>query len=50
MVGIEERVGGDFPSLVPGDVLLVNEDAHELRNRKRGMRLCTEVKVNMRCK
>ena len=29
MVGKEERVGDDLPSVVPRNLLLVNEDTHE---------------------
>ena len=32
VVGVEERVGGNLPGGVPGHVLLVDEDAHELDN------------------
>ena len=39
MVRVEERVGRDLPRLVPRDVLLVDEDAHELGDRERRVRV-----------
>lgn len=35
MVREEERVGDDIPGLVPGDVLLVDEDAHQFGDGER---------------
>ena len=32
VVGEEEHVGDDLPGFVPRNLLLVNENAHELRN------------------
>ena len=41
MVGEEERVRRDLPGEVPGNVLLVNEDTHELGDSKRRVGLRT---------
>ena len=35
VVGKEERVGDDIPGGIPWDILLIEEDTHELRNGKR---------------
>lgn len=34
MVGVEEDVGDDRPGLLPVEVLLVKEDAHQLGDGK----------------
>lgn len=34
MVGVTERAADDAPRLVPGLAFLVDEDTHELDNRK----------------
>ena len=38
MVGVEERVGGDVPGVVPLEILLVQENTHQLGDRER--RVC----------
>ncbi len=45
VVRVEERVSRDLPSLVPWDILLVNEDAHEFGDRKCRVRLRSNLKV-----
>ena len=39
MVREEERVGNNVPSGVPGEVLLIEKNTHQLGNRERGMGL-----------
>lgn len=38
MVGVEKCVGNDLPGRVPGEIFLVNENPHQLRDGKR--RVC----------
>ena len=42
VVGVEERVSGNLPCLVPWNVLLVDEDTHKFRDCKRRVRLSSE--------
>lgn len=39
MVRVEERVRDELPRNVPRQVLLINEDAHELNDAQRGVRI-----------
>ena len=39
MVREEERVGGDVPGIVPLEILLVQENTHQLGDRERRVRL-----------
>lgn len=39
MVRVEERVGDDAPGFVPGKILVVDEDAHQLGDGEGGMGL-----------
>ena len=43
MVRVGERVCTDFPCFIPRETLLINQDAHQLRNCNRWVRI---VKLN----
>lgn len=39
VVGVEEDVGGDRPGLIPGEVFLIEKNAHQLGNSEGGVGL-----------
>src|ERR1700677_1558173 len=39
MIGVSEYPGGDRPALGPTEIVFVDEQTHELRDRQRGMRV-----------
>ena len=43
MVGVGEHLAGDFKRLIPAELMLINQQAHQLRNRQHRMGV---VKVN----
>lgn len=43
MIGVEEDVGDNRPSLIPVQVFFVNKDSHQLGDGKSGVCLSKEV-------
>ena len=39
MIRVVQRRGGNLPGVCPRKVMLIHQDAHQLRNRDRGMRI-----------